>query len=217
MSEQKNPSSSHPGRVMLRGLAAVLPAVLTLYILFWLGATAERLLGGMIQVVLPRRWYWPGMGLAAGLALAYGIGLLLEGWFMRRLLDWSELLLNRIPLIKTVYGSVKDLTGFFSGAKERQFGQAVMVEIENNGTRLRLLGFVTRTDFAGLPAGIGGPDMVAVYLPMSYQIGGYTLILPRTAVHPIPMAKQEAMRFALTAGMSTEELPSDKRNAAAPR
>ncbi len=195
----------NPGKTMVQGLLAMLPAVLTIYILFWLGSTAETFLGGIIQVVLPPGWYWPGMGLIAGLGVAFGVGLLLRGWLMRRTLAWGEALLNRIPLVKTVYGSVKDLTGFFSGEKDRQFGQVVTVEIQNGDVPMRLIGFVTRTDFAGLPAGLGGDDMVAVYLPMSYQIGGYTLIVPRRAVRPLAMSKQQAMRFTLTAGMSTEE------------
>lgn len=194
-----------PGKTMAQGLMAMLPAVLTIYILYWLGSTAETFLGGIIQFVLPSGWYWPGMGLIAGLGVTFGVGLMLRGWLMRRTLAWGEALLNRIPLVKTVYGSVKDLTGFFSGEKDRQFGQVVTVELQNGDMPLRLIGFVTRTDFAGLPSGLGGDDMVAVYLPMSYQIGGYTLIVPRSAVRPLAMSKQQAMRFTLTAGMSTEE------------
>jgi uncharacterized membrane protein len=68
-------------------------------------------------------------------------------------------------------------------------------------TPLRLIGFITREDFGDLPVGIGGDDAVAVYLPMSYQIGGFTTMVPRSAVQPVDMSIEQAMRFAVTAGM----------------
>jgi uncharacterized membrane protein len=68
---------------------------------------------------------------------------------------------------------------------------------------------VTREDFSSLPGKLGASDTVGVYLPMSYQIGGYTVFLPRSAIEPIDMSVEDAMRFTLTAGMSSaQELQS---------
>ena len=67
---------------------------------------------------------------------------------------------------------------------------------------LHLIGFVTREDFRGTPFGLADADTVAVYLPMSYQIGGYTVLLPRRLIEPIDMSVEDALRFAVTAGMS---------------
>lgn len=195
---------TNPGKTMLQGLAAILPAALTLYILYWLGSTAETVLGGILQFVLPAGWYYPGLGLLIGVTGVYGVGLLLQGWLTRRILAWGERLLNRIPLVKTVYGSVKDLTGFFATDKRQEFDQVVALEINLGGAPCRVLGFVTRSDFTGVPSGLAEGDSVAVYLPMSYQIGGYTVIVPRSAVRPVAMSRQDAMRFTLTAGMSTD-------------
>ena len=78
-----------------------------------------------------------------------------------------------------------------------------------------MLGFVTRSDFADLPPGVGTPAEVAVYLPMSYGIGGYTVISPRTAITPLDMSREDAMKFLLTAGLKTADDPR-KRSAAAP-
>jgi uncharacterized membrane protein len=90
--------------------------------------------------------------------------------------------------------------GFFSSSDKKPMRRAVMVTVGN--TSLRLIGFITREDFGDLPAGIGGDGNVAVYLPMSYQIGGFTTMVPRSAVQPIDMSIEQAMRFAVTAGMS---------------
>ena len=68
---------------------------------------------------------------------------------------------------------------------------------------LRVLGFVTRADFSDAPAGIARPDEVAVYLPMSYQIGGYMVFAPKSACTPVDMSREEAMKFVLTAGLKS--------------
>jgi len=194
-------------KIFLTGLAAILPVALTIYILAWLGATAEGLLGGLIKLLLPDCWYLPGLGLVAGVALIFAVGLMLRTWVMRRLFLWGEGLLNRIPLVKAIYSSIRDLMGFFAGGKGQGFSQVVLVRVGD--TDMRVLGFVTRDDFSDLPAGIGGPDTVAVYMPMSYQIGGYTAMLPRSAITPVSMSMQEAMRFVVTGGMKSKS--NDRR------
>ena len=189
------------GRIMFQGLMAILPAVLTLYILYWLLWSAETVLGAVIKALLPEGWYIPGMGLLAGVAAIFFFGLALNAFLVRRLLDLSEGVLNRIPLIKTLYGSVKDFVGFFAAHEEKEFNQVVTVELEFGGVPMRLLGFVTRSDFRGLPEGIGSEGDIAVYLPLSYQIGGYTVIVPRAAVKPVDISTHRAMGFIVTGGM----------------
>ena len=193
------------GKIMFQGLMAILPAVLTLYILYWLLWSAETVLGAVIKALLPEGWYIPGMGLLAGVAAIFFFGLALNAFLVRRLLDLSEGVLNRIPLIKTLYGSVKDFVGFFAAHKEKEFNQVVTVELEFGGVPMRLLGFVTRSDFRGLPEGIGSEGDIAVYLPLSYQIGGYTVIVPRSAVQPVDISTHRAMGFIVTGGMITDK------------
>ena len=64
---------------------------------------------------------------------------------------------------------------------------------------------MTRQEFAGLPEGIGDENKVAVYLPMSFQLGGFTVMVPREALEPVAMLIEEAMKFALTAGVATRD------------
>jgi uncharacterized membrane protein len=195
----------HFSKILLQGLVAMLPALLTLYILYWLVWSAETVLGAAFKVLLPEGWYIPGMGLLAGVAGTFLFGLALNAFLVRKTISLAEAALNRIPLVKTLYGSAKDFIGFFATKKEHEFNQVVMVDLEFGGTPMRLLGFVTRTDFEGLPAGIGGTGEIAVYLPLSYQIGGYTVIVPSRSVRPIDISTHRAMGFVLTAGMFTEK------------
>jgi len=94
---------------VLAGLMAILPVVLTLYLLYWFVVTAEITLGRMIRLVLPEIVYWPGMGLIAALLVVFMLGLLMHAYVFRRLFSGGERLLYRMPLIKTVYRAIRDL------------------------------------------------------------------------------------------------------------
>lgn len=193
------------GKIMFRGLVAILPAILTIYILFWSFRSAETVLGGLLEVLLPNGWYIPGMGLLAGLVVIFLFGLALNAFLVRRLLDWGGDLLNHIPLVKTLYGSLKDFIGFFTAKRDSQFNQVVTVDLDFGGTPMRMIGFVTRSDFRDLPPGIGAEGEVAVYLPLSYQIGGYTVIVPRSAVRKVDISTHRAMGFVVTGGMVSDK------------
>lgn len=193
------------GSIMFKGLVTMLPALLTFYILFWLVSSAETVLGGMLKVLLPVGWYIPGMGLLAGLAATFLSGLPLNAFLVRWLLDLGEKLLDNIPLIKTLYGSLKDFIGFFANKRESQFNQVVTMDLEFGGKPMRMIGFVTCNDFSSLPSGIGEEGEIAVYLPLSYQIGGYTVIVPRSSVKPLNISVHRAMGFVVTGGMTTDK------------
>ncbi|MEA5115630.1 MAG: DUF502 domain-containing protein [Geobacteraceae bacterium] len=192
------------GKIMFQGLVAILPAILTIYILFWLVRTAESILGGAFRLLLPEGWYIPGMGLLGGLAIIFLVGLALNAILVRSLFGLSERLMNRIPLVKILYGSLKDFVGFFAAKRDSRFNQVVTIDLEIGGKPMRMLGLVTRSDFSDLPPGIGDEGEIAVYLPMSYQIGGFTVIVPRSAVKRVEMSTHSAMGFILTGGMSID-------------
>jgi uncharacterized membrane protein len=190
------------GRIFLTGVFTILPILATIYLVVWLFAALERFLGKQLLLLLPDEYYRAGMGLLAALVLIFLIGLLMRAWLFRQLIKLGERLLLKIPLIKVVFRSLKDLFGLFSDEKSSEALQVVSVQLP--GTDMRLLGFLTRSDFSDMPKGVGNEDEVAVYLPMSYQVGGYMVMIPRNRVTPVPMSREEAMRFVLTAGLKTE-------------
>jgi uncharacterized membrane protein len=192
-------------RKLLAGLATILPLVVTVYLLYWLTTSAETLLGSLIKRLLPEGWYLPGMGIAAGIILLFFIGLLMQAWLVRTLVSWGERIVFRIPLIKTVYGSVRDLIGFVVRGQDPAVNQVVAITFSE--PPVTLIGFVTREDLTAFPAEIGRKDMIAVYLPMSYQLGGYTVVVPRSAVQPLNISLEEATRFVLTGGVAFGSSP----------
>jgi len=186
------------GRFALQGLAALLPITLTVYVVWWAGTGAETWLGGLLKRLLPRAFYVPGLGLLLGVALLVAVGVLMNALVVRRVVAAAERLIARLPLLKTVYGSLKDLMTLFSGRGAKERLDAV-VTVPVGGTDASLLGFLTRDSVPEI-----GPDRVAVYLPMSYQIGGFTVLLPRSRVTPVRMSVEDALRFTITAGMPSE-------------
>jgi uncharacterized membrane protein len=187
-------------KTFLTGLVTVVPVLATFYLLYWLARTAESILGGLLRLVLPDVVYFPGLGVAAGVVVVFAVGLAMQTWVVQRLFAWAEAVIFRVPLVKSIYRAIRDFFGFFSRKGEQGRRQVVAVPIGDG--RMEMIGFVTRTDVGGL-AGQPGEERVAVYLPMGYQIGGYTVLVPRSSVRPLDLSGEEAMRFVLTAGMTT--------------
>lgn len=184
---------------LVRGLVVVLPIALTLWLLWWFGTTVESLLHRAIVLVVPEDVYRPGMGIVAAVALLIAAGVAVNAFLVRRLLAAWEALMDRIPIVKSVYGAVRDFAGFLpTGGEKRELRRVVMARLGE----ARLVGFVTRDDAADLGLGPGAEGMSAVYFPMSYQIGGYTLLLPRERLEPLDLPVETAMRLVLTGGMS---------------
>ena len=195
------------GKLFLKGLAVVIPIALTLAILWWMATSAERLMGAVLKFTLPEGWYLPGMGLISGLALISLVGLLSHVLIFQKMFNLGEAIFHRLPLVKTIYTAIKDFISYLNPDKNNQMSKVVMVQLP--GQAFQLIGFVTREQFDDLPFSPAAEDPVAVYMPMSYQIGGYTLFLPRSALTPLDIPFEQAMRLVLT-GAVTKPVDSGK-------
>ncbi|MFN2308582.1 MAG: DUF502 domain-containing protein [Gammaproteobacteria bacterium] len=201
------------GRNILTGLITILPVMLTLYLLYGLVVSTESVLGAALRNLLPDGAYRPGMGVAAGLATAFIVGLLMHTLLMRRLVDFGERLVFRLPVVKSVYVAIRDFFGYFSPERKKEFEQVVVASVGDTG--MELIGFVTQADPQNLPEDCRRGDNILVYFPMSYMIGGYAVLLPRSAVRPVNLSMEEAMRFILTAGVTgaiSSRTPADDRH-----
>ena len=187
-------------KTLLTGFVTILPVVLTLYLFYWLAVSAESVLGRLIQLMLPDHLYWPGMGVIAGLAVIFAVGLLMHAYVVQRLFARGEQVLYHLPLIKTIYRSIRDFLEYFSPAREKEFEQVVAVSFGDTG--MKVIGFVTQALPENMPEDFREEDSILVYLPLSYMIGGYAVLVPRSAVRPLDMNMEEAMRFTLTAGVT---------------
>jgi uncharacterized membrane protein len=189
------------GKIFLTGLLTVLPVLATLYLVLWLVGTMERFFGAQLKWLMPDEYYRTGMGLLLAVLIIFGVGLLMHALLFRRVFGWAEKLLLEIPLVRSVYTALRDLFGLIANGQDADAMQVVSVALP--GTGMRALGFVSRADFSDLPEGIGREGEIAVYLPMSYQIGGYTLFMPRAQAVAVDMSREDAMKFILTAGLKS--------------
>ncbi|MCZ6887119.1 MAG: DUF502 domain-containing protein [Gammaproteobacteria bacterium] len=181
----------------LQGLVAFVPIVLTLYAVFWLVSGLENLL----RPLVPDAYYIPGSGLAFGIVLIFLIGVLVDFFLFEKILVMGQRFLNSVPVVKTIYSAFSDFFGFLTSSATDGATEVVAVDIAPGIT---LIGFVTDPSPEVLRP-VGAPDeLIAVYLPMSYMIGGYTLLLPRAAVTPLTVKAEDAMRLVLTAGVRSE-------------
>lgn len=182
----------------LKGLATVLPVALTLYVVWWLATNAEQILGGWLRAIAPDH-YWPGLGLLAAFALVLLVGVLVDAYLVRRLIRLGESLLARIPIVKTIFGALKDFARFLPADERRRDLKRVVLWRVGSA---RLIGFVTEDNIHPRVFVQPEPDVVAVYFPMSYQIGGYTLYLPKSELEATQLSVEEAMRLVLIGGVT---------------
>lgn len=187
-------------RVFLKGLAAILPLALTVFLISWLGGKAESLLGGWLREVTPKGSYVPGMGIIAGILLVFGVGLLTHLWLIKQVLKGLEKLVLGLPVVRSIYSALSDFVKYLTQPKSQGMDQVVAVMLP--GLNAKIIGFVTRNDLQGLPDELGDKQNVAVYLPMSFQVAGYTLYLSRDQITPLDLTLEDGMRLALTAGMN---------------
>ena len=187
---------SHITTTFLRGLGVVLPLSLTIWFVVWLAVTTESLLRSVFLVILPEGIYLPGLGLIFGIVMVYGVGVLAQIFFLQSLWRHARNLLDRIPLVKTVYTAISDFYQFFSSGPADGAARVVSVDVSDD---VSVIGFVTGPSPSFMDQ--GGSRRIAVYFPMSYQIGGYTLMVPEDRVSPLDIGVEDAMRVILTASV----------------
>ncbi len=187
-------------KTFLRGLATVLPLVITVYVCWWLLSSSEKIFEDAITYVLPDKYYVNGSGIVAVVLLTFFIGLIMKVSLLSKVFDMFERMIMSFPLVKTIYGGIKDFFEFFSEDNKDSFSKAVFVRMGDSDERL--LGLITSQtpeDFLGK----NSEGLVAVYLPMSYQIGGFTVFVPKDRIEEVDPTVTDTLRYILTAGVSS--------------
>jgi len=193
-------------RTFFRGLLAFLPVFVTVYAVYYLGAWLNRVSNQLLALVLPELAEVPGLGILVGVVGLLLLGLLVSSRLTRWIYHVVETPLRKLPIIKELYTALKQLTDYLSQSDDTRAGQVVAVR--HPQLELSLIGLLMRRDTGaiGLPA--ADAERVAVYLPMSYQVGGFTVFVPRDWVTTIDMPVETAMRETLTGWLEpTAESP----------
>jgi uncharacterized membrane protein len=185
-----------------RGLITFLPLAITVYVLVLFITWTERTAMQMLRP-LTGEFYLPGLGIALGALVILALGALMSMRVTGKLLSFIELPFTNLPVVKSIYSSLKNFADYFA-PHEQDAQQVVLLKMP--GHELSTVGLVTRQNMRGLPKGLAElDDQVAVYLPMGYMIGGYTVFVPRSWTTPVDMSVEEAMRLALVAFMASNK------------
>lgn len=169
-----------------RGCLVLVPVAVTVYAAYLVVTTFDKLIPIGI----------PGLGLIVTVVLVTLVGLLTSNVMGRAIVEAAERWLSSLPLLKLVYGSIRDLIEAFVGDKKR-FDKPVLLTLVP-GSQVRVLGFVVRDALDQ----IGAPDQVAVYVPQSYNFAGSLLVAPRDQIEPLQVPSSDLMAFIVSGGVS---------------
>jgi uncharacterized membrane protein len=214
-------------RAFLAGLLLVIPFAVTLYVIWtvatWLGAIGigiYDLYGPVPAGMIGKPHDFLGAGAKFGIACAgalvtlaaiYLVGLLTHTLLMGRLVRMAEALIQHVPGVKTIYQSIRDLLKLFGGGSKRM-GKVVFYR--PSGGEMGMLGILTNQNPVGL-AGIPDHQLVAVYLPLAFMLGGQIVYVPRKYLQELSMPVEQALKICATAEVGPQDAPADTLASAA--
>jgi uncharacterized membrane protein len=183
----------------VKGLIIVMPLGAAFLLIFWAVKSLDNALNlsGFLwtDAKTGKPVYIPGLGIANVLLLILVAGILVTNVVTEPIKRWFNRWLNRLPLFKFLYSSIKDLTEAFVG-DEKKFNEPVIVEINEFG--LKKIGFLVQKDLSALNL----PGEVAVYFPYSYSFAGQVVIIASDKVKPIDKSAADMMKFVISGGVS---------------
>jgi uncharacterized membrane protein len=178
-----------------QGVLVIAPLTITVYVIYFLVTTIDNTINDYLQEIIGKRIF--GLGLVMGVLAITVVGFLSSTLLFRLFFSAMDNIVNRTPLIKIVYSSLKDLfSSFFSDKKK--FDQPAMISMIR-GSGIYKMGFITQKDLSS----IGVKDKIAVYLPHSYNFSGNLYVVDADLVEPIhDVSPADAMKFIVSGGVT---------------
>ena len=184
-------------KYFLQGLLYTIPVAATIYIIY------QAVI--LVDSLLPFDFFGIGLLVIIGTVTLFGF---IGSTLISKQIFNIEKLIERIPLIKIIYTSVKDLLSAFVG-KEKRFTEPVLVKMEGDVERF---GFITQKDLTDLGIDEG---KVGVYIPFSYAVTGNLIVVPKDRITPIDAPSSDIMKFIISGGVaSIEEHEEDQKKSA---
>jgi len=173
-------------KFFFQGIAIIIPISITVYVFYWLFISVDNLYPFKI----------PGIGILITLTIVILIGFVASNVITKGALKIIDNIFSRLPFIKMVYNSLKDLTEAFVGDK-RKFNRPVLVKLSDSSP-VELIGFLTEDNLTLIEE----KDKVAVYIPQAYNFAGNLIIVPIGSVKPLNAGAKEVMTFIVSGGLS---------------
>jgi uncharacterized membrane protein len=182
----------------VKGLIVVVPIGAAAFLMYWAVWKLDSLLnlsGFFLTDSHGKPIYIPGLGILNVIIIVMVAGILVTNVITDPIKRWLNRWVNKLPIFKFLYSSIKDLTEAFVG-EEKKFNEPVLVEINEFG--LKKIGFLVQRDLEKL----GLPGEVAVYFPWSYSFAGQVVIISADKVKPIDKSAADMMKFVISGGVS---------------
>ncbi|MCT8124831.1 DUF502 domain-containing protein [Alishewanella sp. BS5-314] len=193
-------------RSLLKGLAIVLPLIITIELLRWLLTTIESVLAPVVQLLIPASWYLPGTAILCFVIACAVIGFSSRWAGVNWLWQLPGKVLMKLPGSKQIYGMLQDLIDVMAG-KNFSDGSVVMVKLPSS--EIELIGIVTKQggQAEDRMSSLMQEEQLAVFIPMAYNVGGYTIIVPRSCTRSLDMKPAEALQLVLSGGLGSSKAP----------
>jgi uncharacterized membrane protein len=196
-------------RWLFAGLLVLAPLGITLWVLQWIIGTLDQTL-----LILPMDWQpdrllgykVPGLGVLLALAILLAVGAITSNFVGRKLVAWSDAILHRIPVVRSIYSSVKQVSDTLFSPSGNAFRTAVLIEWPRPG--MWTIALVTGTP-GGDVANHLPNDYVSVYVPTTPNpTGGYFVMLRRSDCIELKMSVDEALRYVISMGVVVPSSPA---------
>ncbi len=193
-------------RSLLKGLAIVLPLIITIELLRWLLTTIESVLAPVVQLVIPATWYLPGTAILCFVIACAVIGFSSRWAGVNWLWQLPGKVLMKLPGSKQIYGMLQDLIDVMAG---KNFSDSSVVMVKLPSSEIELIGIVTKQggQAEDRMSSLMQEEQLAVFIPMAYNVGGYTIIVPRSCTRSLDMKPAEALQLVLSGGLGSSKAP----------
>jgi uncharacterized membrane protein len=183
----------------VNGVLTILPIGLVVYVVYKLFIFLDGLLGNLLRPYFDEN-YIPGIGLLLTVILITVLGWMSTRFIAGTVIKVIDYLLKKIPLVKTLYSIIKDTVHSFIGEK-KSFSKVALVTLP--GTGMKSLGFITSEQLEQFHSPL--QDFVAVYIPQTFQVAGFTFLVPKNEIEIIDVSPEDAMKFILSGGMTSSK------------
>lgn len=194
---------------LLAGLLVLVPLIITLWVLDWVVGTLDQTLRILPEAWQPERWlgmHIPGLGVVFAVMVVLLIGAMASNFIGHRLVGWWHALLHRIPVVRSIYSGVKQVSDTLFSEKGNAFRQAVLVQWPHPG--MWSIGFLTGApvgdvmDRLQTQPGFEGAEFLSVYVPTTPNpTGGYFVLVPKRDCQALSMSVDEALTYVISMGV----------------
>lgn len=202
-------------RYLIAGLLVWVPLGITIYVINWLVTTLDQTLLLVPEALRPERlvgFHIPGLGVLLSFLILFGTGVIAANFFGQRLIQGWERLLGRIPFVKSIYSSVKQVSDTLLSDTGNAFRKALLVEFPRPGCWT--IAFLTGTPADAVTDHLPG-DYISVYVPTTPNpTGGYFVMVPRTSVRELDMTVDAALKYIISMGVVAPRRPHRRATAA---